>query len=223
MSEEKTISDIQIPIPEIIDINLLREDKKNPNVMSDEEKLRLMKFIKKHGFIVPIVTNQDLLIADGSQRLDAAKKLGMKQVSVIRLPLKEVDRLLARQVLNKLKGKHDPTLDTDEIELIKKLNGQDDLKNLLAIDPKTLEYYRPEPEPEKDSSRNQEPEPKETEKPYKSVKRKERVVQFGIYAAFIDEDLVNRVIEHLKTEETTRSKTPAYLLTEICKNILGES
>ena len=49
----------------------------------------MKKSIRRCGFIVPIITNKDLLVADGEHRPEAAKALGMKQVSVIRLPVDE--------------------------------------------------------------------------------------------------------------------------------------
>jgi ParB-like chromosome segregation protein Spo0J len=84
----------------------LKTDSQNPNKMSKEQHERLATSIKKWGFIVPIITNKDLLIADGEQRWTVAKSLGMKEVSVIRLPVEDVDRRLLRQVLNKLRGEH---------------------------------------------------------------------------------------------------------------------
>jgi hypothetical protein len=45
----------------------------------------LNKSIKRWGFLVPIITNKEYLIADVEHRLEAAKKLGMKQVSVIKI------------------------------------------------------------------------------------------------------------------------------------------
>ncbi len=60
------------------------------------------------------ITNKDLLVADGEHRLRAAKELGMKRVSVVRLPLGEVDRRMIRQVMNKLRGEHDLFLDAEE-------------------------------------------------------------------------------------------------------------
>jgi ParB-like chromosome segregation protein Spo0J len=72
----------------------------------------------KYGFIVPIITNKDLLIADGEQRLQEAKAIGMKQVQIIRLPVEDVDRRLLRQVLNKLKGEHEPKADAEEFQRI---------------------------------------------------------------------------------------------------------
>jgi ParB-like chromosome segregation protein Spo0J len=47
--------------------------------MSREQRNRLKTSIQKFGFIVPIITNKDLLIADG-ERLIIAKELAMPNV-----------------------------------------------------------------------------------------------------------------------------------------------
>jgi hypothetical protein len=39
-------------------------------------------------------------VADGQQRITAMKELGMTECSVIRLPVKDVDRRLLRQDMN---------------------------------------------------------------------------------------------------------------------------
>jgi hypothetical protein len=70
-------------------------------------------------------------VADGQQRVTAMKSLGMTELSVIRLPVKEVDRRLLRQVLNKLRGKHNKELDTAEYLRIIEQGEKDDLKALL--------------------------------------------------------------------------------------------
>jgi len=97
---------IIIPAAETIKVSDIKTDGQNPNKMSKDQLERLKTSIKKWGFIVPIITNKDFLIADGEQRYTAAKALGMTEVSVIRLPVEDVDRRLVRQVLNKLKGEH---------------------------------------------------------------------------------------------------------------------
>ena len=79
---------INIPPAETVKVTDIKTDGQNPNKMSKEQLERLKASIKKWGFIVPIITNKDLLIADGEQRYTAAKALGMTEVSVIRLPLK---------------------------------------------------------------------------------------------------------------------------------------
>jgi hypothetical protein len=135
------MSQIQIPQSELIDVGKLTEDNCNPNRMSKEQLERLKTSIEKWGFIVPIITNKDLLIADGAQRLSIAKSLGMTQVSVIRLPVEEVDRRLLRQVLNKLRGEHELLLDAEEFDKIIELGRKDDLKYLLDLTDETLSCY----------------------------------------------------------------------------------
>ena len=60
-----------------------------------------------------------------------ARELGMKQVPVVRLDVKDVDRRLLRQVLNKLKGQHVPELDQDEFLRIIEAGGEEDLRQFL--------------------------------------------------------------------------------------------
>jgi hypothetical protein len=146
------MQDIQIPPAETININQLQVDGKNPNKMSKEQHERLASSIKKWGFIVPIITNKDLLIADGEQRWTVAKSLGMNQVSVIRLPVEEVDRRLLRQVLNKLRGEHELLLDAEEFEAIIEQGKKDDLQYLLALSDGKLERYLLELHPPKDET-----------------------------------------------------------------------
>lgn len=118
--------------------------------MTPEQHERLKASIKKWGFIVPIITNKDLLIADGEQRWTVAKDLGMPNVLVIRLPVEEVDRRLLRQVLNKLRGEHELLLDAEEFEAIIDLGHKDDLKYLLDLSDNKLERYLTELHPPKD-------------------------------------------------------------------------
>ena len=96
-----------MPPAELVDLQKLRVDGENPNKMSARQFKALKKSVQRWGFIVPIITNKDYLVADGEHRLRAAKDLGMKQVSVVRLPVDDVDRRLLRQVMNKIRGEHD--------------------------------------------------------------------------------------------------------------------
>jgi ParB-like chromosome segregation protein Spo0J len=130
--------EIHIPPVELVDIALLKTDGQNPNRMSDKQHRALRQSIEKFGFIIPIITNKDLLIADGEQRLQEAKRLGMKQVQIVRLPVEDVDRRVLRQVLNKLKGEHDPKLDAQEFQRIMDAGGEEDLRKLLAISDQNL-------------------------------------------------------------------------------------
>jgi ParB-like chromosome segregation protein Spo0J len=138
---------ISIPTAELVAVTELKVDSQNPNKMTKEQHERLSTSIKKWGFIVPIITNKDLLIADGEQRMTVAKSLGMDQVSVIRLPVEDVDRRLLRQVLNKLRGEHDRELDASEFQTIIDLGREDDLKYLLNLSDDKLDGYLKEEEP----------------------------------------------------------------------------
>ena len=129
MSEVK--KEIPIPMSERVNINDLKFDQDNPNRMSLAQLDRLKASIRRWGDIVPVVTNSELLVADGQQRVTAMKELGMTECSVVRLPVKDVDRRLLRQVLNKLRGKHNKELDSSEYLRIVEQGEKEDLKALL--------------------------------------------------------------------------------------------
>jgi ParB-like chromosome segregation protein Spo0J len=123
--------EIPIPMSERMKISDLKFDQDNPNRMSHAQLDRLKASIKRWGAIVSVVTNIELLVADGQQRVTAMKELGMTECSVIRLPVKDVDRRLLRQVLNKLRGKHNRELDNAEYLRIVEMGEKEDLKALL--------------------------------------------------------------------------------------------
>jgi len=135
------IPNINVPMSEKVKLADLQFDKENPNVLDKNGMERLKTSIQKYGDIVPIITNKDLLVADGEQRATAMKELGMTECSVIRLPIEDVDRRLLRQVLNKLKGEHDLTADALEFEKIIEAGRTDDLKHLLDLSDNGLEKY----------------------------------------------------------------------------------
>jgi hypothetical protein len=139
--------EVNVPLPEIVDTALLKSDGKNPNKMSREQLDRLKRSIQKFGFIVPIVTNIDYVIADGEQRWIAAKELALSSVSVVKLPMKEVSRKLIRQVLNKLKGSHDRALDAEEFNFIIEEGEKEDLQYLVDLSDDKLDGYLEQEEP----------------------------------------------------------------------------
>jgi ParB-like chromosome segregation protein Spo0J len=133
--------EIRIPMSERVPLEDLRFDGCNPNRLSREGIERLKASIRKWGDIVPIVTNKDLLVADGEQRALAMKELGMTKCSVIRLPVEDVDRRLLRQVLNKLRGEHLKELDVEEFRIIVDAGAEEDLKYLLGLSDEKLQTY----------------------------------------------------------------------------------
>ena len=64
--------DVEVPQAELVDIDRLQLDGDNPNKMKLKQLQALSKAIKKWGFIVPLITNRDLLVADGELRLIVA-------------------------------------------------------------------------------------------------------------------------------------------------------
>lgn len=132
---------VKIPSQELVPTDSLKTDGQNPNKLTIKEMDRLMQSIRKWGFLIPIVTNRELLIADGEHKWEAAKRLEMKEVPVIRLDVGEVDRRLLRQVLNKLRGTHEPLGDAQEFKRIIDGKGESDLKVLLDLSTKELNHY----------------------------------------------------------------------------------
>lgn len=132
---------IEIPQQELVPVDQLKSDGQNPNKMKPKQLTALREVIKRFGFIVPIVTNQDLVIADGEQRWMIAKTLEMEKVPVIRLPVEDVDRRLLRQILNKLKGEHELIGDAEEFERIIQAGREEDLKLMIVISDGDIDQY----------------------------------------------------------------------------------
>src|SRR3990167_7230959 len=112
------ISVVGIPEVQLISRSKLKVDGKNPNKMSKKQFSSLKISIEKYGFLVPIITNKEYIIADGEHRLKAAEELGIDEVPTIVLDIEEVDRRILRQILNKLRGEHDRDLDLEEYRFI---------------------------------------------------------------------------------------------------------
>ena len=124
---------IKIPDIKLVDPQLLKADGKNPNKMTNAEEQALENNIKRYGFLVPVITNKDFLIADGEQRWHTACRLNIPEIPVIALPVNEVDRRILRQVMNKLKGEHDEAMDLEEFKAILAQEDKSILKELLAM------------------------------------------------------------------------------------------
>jgi len=130
---------VEIPAVKKIAVGKLTTDGNNPNVMDVNHQIALKNNIKKYGFLVPIITNKDYLVADGEHRLTAAIDLGMTEVPVVALNVQEVDRRLLRQVMNKLKGVHDPVKDSQEFKYLLESKEVDFTKLLAHTDQDVLD------------------------------------------------------------------------------------
>ena len=133
--------EIKIPGREIVPIESLKVDGLNPNRMNEQQRDALKENMRKFGFLVDIITNKDGVIADGQHRWELAQELGMTEVPIRRLDVSEVDRRILRQVMNKLKGHHDPVRDDMEFKFISENDGFEDLNRLLGESDKKLVQF----------------------------------------------------------------------------------
>lgn len=97
----------------VVEVDRLRPNTWNPNELSESDFEKVVRSIRKHGFVVPLVVyrpqpKKKLVIINGEHRWKAAKKLGMPHVPVV--VLKTTTRS-ARELclnLNYLHGDPDP-------------------------------------------------------------------------------------------------------------------
>jgi len=128
------ITTIKVPDaykPLLEDIRLLQSDSCNPNVTTLRQQEQIWNSLVKYGWAYPIVTNKDGTYVDGEQRVEICKQHGEFFAPVLRLPVTDVDRRMLRQILNKLKGKHNKELDAAEYMRIIEQGEKDGLKALL--------------------------------------------------------------------------------------------
>ncbi|MGA2523274.1 MAG: hypothetical protein ABSF65_03870 [Candidatus Bathyarchaeia archaeon] len=131
MEKKATIRVPEAYVPLIEDIRLLSADQNNPNVTTLKQQEQIWSSLQKYGWAYPIITNKEGVYADGETRAEVCKKHGEFFAPVLRLPVTDVDRRMLRQILNKLKGKHNKELDNEEYIRILQLGEKEDLKALL--------------------------------------------------------------------------------------------
>ena len=131
MENKTTIKVPEAYLQLVEDIRLLTTDQNNPNRMTLKQQEQVWHSLQKYGWAYPIITNKDGVYADGEQRAEVCKQHGEFFAPVLRLPVTDVDRRMLRQILNKLKGKHNKELDTAEYVRLLQMGEKDDLKALL--------------------------------------------------------------------------------------------
>jgi DNA modification methylase len=124
----------EVPAVSLVNIDLLKVDGENPNRMTDRQLKALNESVNRFGFIIPIITNRDYLIADGEQRYTVAKARGMKEVPVVRLDVTDVDRRL-------LRGQHQEDLDAKEYLRIVEAGESESLKSLIMLSEGELQRH----------------------------------------------------------------------------------
>ena len=98
-----TIHSVRIRI-EYVQTSQLREWKRNPRFISDEQYQALSQNIRKYGIIDPLIVDQQYTIVGGHQRLKVLKDLGLKTVPVVKLQLTRRDFKILNLALNKISG-----------------------------------------------------------------------------------------------------------------------
>lgn len=131
MEKKTTIKVPEAYLPLLEDIRLLESDQNNPNVTTIRQQEQIWASLQKYGWAYPIVTNKDGTYLDGEQRGKICLDHGEFYAPVLRLPVTDVDRRMLRQILNKLKGKHNRELDAAEYMRIIEQGEKDGLKALL--------------------------------------------------------------------------------------------
>jgi hypothetical protein len=127
------------PIIEL-DINEIKKDPTNPNVMTMEQTRGLEKSIINFGRLKHIVVDQDNVLIDGEHRLEVEKANGTQKVNVIQVEIKdEIDRKMMRETLNKLHGTYNKQKESSELLAIFEDQRLDELAELLAQPKQELE------------------------------------------------------------------------------------
>jgi hypothetical protein len=132
MEKKTTIKVPEAYLPLVEDIRILESDQNNPNVTTLRQQEEIWKSLQKYGWAYPIVANKDGVYLDGETRGKVCIDHGEFFAPVLRLPVSDVDRRMLRQILNKLKGKHNKELDAAEYMRIMEQGEKDGLKALLA-------------------------------------------------------------------------------------------
>jgi ParB-like chromosome segregation protein Spo0J len=132
MEKKTTIKVPEAYLPLLEDIRLIQSDQNNPNVTTIRQQEQIWSSLQKYGWTYPILTNKDGTLIDGEQRTEICKQHGEFFAPVLRLPVIDVDRRMLRQILNKLRGKHNKELDAAEYMRMIEQGEKDNLKALLA-------------------------------------------------------------------------------------------
>ena len=121
-----------------VKISDIKLDSSNPNEVSDLKMQGLKEAVKNFGFLEPVVIDQDNLMIDGEHRLKILKEMGEKEIPVIKINVKDIDRKIIRQTMNKLRGVHDPRADINDLIQISKEVSLQDMSKYLGVEEKNL-------------------------------------------------------------------------------------
>ena len=119
-----------------VEIDKIKIDSTNPNVMSEDEMTALQKTMDKFGYLAPVILDKKYKVVDGEHRVRIYEKLGKKTIPAYVIDVDKYDQKILRQVMNKLRGEHDLLKDSKEFNILEKANKLDDLAAFLAKDEK---------------------------------------------------------------------------------------
>lgn len=139
---------IEIPAEKLMKTDWFKASEDNPNKMTESQMAALKSSIEQFGFIVPVIASPDGGVIDGAHRLEAAKSLGMPEIPAIIVSASSVDERIIRQVMNKLRGRHDMAADLLEFERINDAGKLGELAMLIDEDKETLESLLGKAEPD---------------------------------------------------------------------------
>ncbi|MDX1373499.1 MAG: ParB N-terminal domain-containing protein, partial [Nitrososphaeraceae archaeon] len=116
-----------------LNVNDIKEDPTNPNVMTLEQERGLEKSMVNFGRLKYIVVDQNNIIIDGYHRLQVEKANGTESLQVIQVPVdNEIDRKMMRETLNQLHGEYNKEKQSSELLAIFESRRLDELSELLA-------------------------------------------------------------------------------------------
>jgi hypothetical protein len=122
-----------LPPVQVIDIDrIITLEAKNPNVMGTEDFQALVRGIRTHGFLIPLLVypkGDQFVIIDGVHRYEAACEVGLPQVTAVVLdnPTPAKVRVL-RLALNKLRGQLDNSVVATDLQWIQEQDPDMDLE-----------------------------------------------------------------------------------------------
>ncbi len=119
----------------------IKLDETNPNEMSKLKMDGLKDTIKRFGFLEPIIIDKDNVMIDGEHRFRVLKEMGETEIPVIRIDVGNIDRMMIRQTMNKLRGVHNPREDIEDLIKISKEISVQDMSKYLGLEEKNLGDY----------------------------------------------------------------------------------
>ena len=111
-------------------IDKIKFDDNNPNEMSDEQMAALGATLEKFGNLAPVILSEpskkgEYTVIDGEHRVRVYIDKGIKKIPAHVINASRIDKKILRQVMNKLRGQHDPAKDEEEFLKINNGNGSE--------------------------------------------------------------------------------------------------